>query len=31
MTTVDVERQDLLIGGRWVPSERGGTYDKANP
>jgi vanillin dehydrogenase len=31
MATVDVDVQELLIGGRWVGAGSGRTFDKANP
>ena len=31
MSTVDVEQQQLLIGGEWVPASGGGTFERIDP
>ena len=31
MSTVGLEHQQLLIGGRWTDASSGGTYEKTNP
>jgi vanillin dehydrogenase len=31
MSTVDVEQQQLLIGGEWVPASGGGTFERTDP
>jgi len=31
MTTVDLEQQQLLIGGAWTPASRGATFERTDP
>ena len=31
MTTVDLERQRLLIGGEWTEATGGGTFERTDP
>jgi benzaldehyde dehydrogenase (NAD) len=31
MTTVELEQQQLLIGGDWTPAADGGTFERTNP
>jgi len=31
MTTVDLEQQQLLIGGEWTPASGGGTFERMDP
>jgi benzaldehyde dehydrogenase (NAD) len=31
MTTVDLEQQQLLIGGEWMPASGGGTFERIDP
>ena len=31
MATVELEQQQLLIGGEWTPAAGGGTFERANP